>query len=308
VVNVTTNTLTSTVFGGTQTGKGVGTGFIVRSDGVIVTNYHVVEGAQKITVITPPPDTQSYGARVIGGDATADLAVLKVEAQGLPTVALGTSADLMLGQQVVAMGYALALEGGPTVTTGVVSALGRSVRAVDPNYQPTTGQTGSRVYDNVVQTDAAINPGNSGGPLLSLEGQVVGINTLGSTGAENVGFAIAIDAAKPTIQHAEDHPNAPVAYLGVASQTVDRGLAIQMDLPVDQGAVVMNVSPGGPAEKAGIRSGDVIVEFDGTKITSSEQLGDLIHQHKPGDQVQVVVAGDGGSVTKTVTLGTNPLP
>src|SRR5512141_1889152 len=132
VVNVTTDTIEQSAFG-QGGGRGVGTGFIIRADGIIVTNYHVVEGAQRITVITPDPDAQRYNARVIGGDATADLAVLKIEAQGLPTVPLGKSGDLKLGQQVVAIGYALALQGGPTVTTGIVSALGRSIDVNDPN-------------------------------------------------------------------------------------------------------------------------------------------------------------------------------
>src|SRR5512141_520639 len=132
VVNVTTDTIEQSAFG-QGGGRGVGTGFIIRADGIIVTNYHVVEGAQRITVITPDPDAQRYQARVIGGDATADLAVLKIEAQGLPTVPLGRSGDLKLGEQVVAIGYALALQGGPTVTTGIVSALGRSIDVNDPN-------------------------------------------------------------------------------------------------------------------------------------------------------------------------------
>lgn len=307
VVNVTTDTLTSTPFG-PQSGKGVGTGFIIRADGIVVTNYHVVEGAQKITVITPPPGSRRYDARVIGGDQSADLAVLKIEGQDLPTVTLGNSADLMLGQRVVAMGYALALKGGPSVTTGIVSAMGRVIQAQDPNYQPSTGATGTRTYTNVLQTDAAINPGNSGGPLLDLNGRVVGINTAGSGQAENIGFSIAIDAAKPTIEEAVANPNAPIAYLGVVSQTVNESLALQFGLPVRQGAYVVDVASGGPADDAGIASGDVIVEFDGTKVTGADQLGTLIHQKEPGDSVEVVVARDSGTQTKTATLGTNPLP
>ena len=149
-----------------QKGQAVGTGFIVREDGIIVTNYHVVEGAQRITVTTSGDDPTRYEARVIGGDATADLAVLDVEATGLPTVALGSSEDLELGQQVVAIGYALALEGGPTVTAGIVSALDRTIEVPDPNCDACAG--GRRIYARVIQTDAAINPGNSGGPLLEI--------------------------------------------------------------------------------------------------------------------------------------------
>src|SRR5436309_3239116 len=184
VVNVTTNLFQPNPLGG-ESGRGVGTGFVIRSDGIVVTNFHVVEHAQRITVITPPPDSKRYTGRVIGGDQNADLAVLKIDATGLPTVPLGNSGRLELGERVVALGYALALPGGPTVTSGIVSALGRTIQAQDPNCD--TCKNGVRTYTGVVQTDAAINPGNSGGPLVNLTGQVVGINTAGANQAENIG-------------------------------------------------------------------------------------------------------------------------
>jgi S1-C subfamily serine protease len=184
-------------FGITSSGVGTGTGFIVRSDGVIVTNDHVVEGAQKLTVTMPAPDGRTLDATVITTDQQHDLAVIRVDATGLPTVAIGDSNDLQLGQQVVALGYALALKGGPTVTSGIVSSLDRTIQVQDPN-----APSGSRTYADVLQTDAAINPGNSGGPLIDLSGHVVGIDSAGSSSAENIGFAIAIDAAKPLIQQA----------------------------------------------------------------------------------------------------------
>ncbi len=307
VVNVTTDSFDPTGFGGD--GRGVGTGFVVRADGVIVTNYHVVEGAQRITVITPEPDAERYDARVIGGDPAADLAVLKVEAQDLPTIPLGSSASLKLGEPVVAIGYALALEGGPTVTRGIVSALGRSIRANDPNCDVEVCENGVRTYSDVIQTDAAINPGNSGGPLLNLAGQVVGINSAGAGGAENIGFAIAIDVAKPTIEQAAENPSAPVAFLGVVSQDVTEGLALQFGLPVDRGAYVVDLAPRGPAETAGIRPGDVIVRFGGQEVPGSDRLGELIRERDPGEEVQIEVVGpDGERRTVTVTLGVNPLP
>jgi serine protease Do len=299
VVNVTTDLL--------QRGRGVGTGFIVRSDGIVVTNYHVVEGAQRITVITPSPNSKRYDARVIGGDQTADLAVLKIDATGLPTVPLGDSSKLQLGQRVVALGYALALPGGPTVTTGIVSALGRTISAQDPNCQ--VCKNGERTYSNVIQTDAAINPGNSGGPLVNLAGQVIGVNTAGAGAqAENIGFAIAINATEPTIAGAIANPSAPVAYLGVVTQDVSPSLAFQFGLTVQSGAYVVDVSPGGPAEKAGIKPGDVIVGFDGKAITSSQQLGEEIHSLKSGDQVKVELVTSQGPKTVTATLGVNPIP
>ena len=306
VVNVTTDLVQSSPFGD-QSGQGVGTGFIIRSDGIVVTNYHVVERAQRITVITPSPDVQRFDARVIGGDETADLAVLKIDATGLPTVPLGDSAKLDLGQPVVAIGYALALKGGPTVTSGIVSALGRSIQASDPNCGAC--QNGARTYSNVIQTDAAINPGNSGGPLVNLAGEVVGINTAGNSSAENIGFAIEIGAALPTISAAESDPTAPVAYLGVSTQDVTQSLAFQFNLPVSSGAYVVGLSPDGPAQSSGVSAGDVIVSFDGEQVTSSQRLGELIRAHKPGDGVPVVVVNaQGGRRILDVTLGVNPLP
>jgi serine protease Do len=305
VVNVTTDLFQASPFG--QPGRGVGTGFVIRSDGLIVTNFHVVEHAQDITVITPPPDSKRYSARVIGGDQTADLAVLKIDAKDLPTLALGDSGRLQLGEHVVALGYALALPGGPTVTSGIVSALGRSIQAQDPNCD--TCKNGVRTYNGVVQTDAAINPGNSGGPLVDLAGQVIGINTAGANQAENIGFAIAIDTAKPIVQEAANNPSAPVAYLGVATQDVSPSLAMQFNLPVQAGALVVSVVSGGPADKAGVKQGDVIVSFDGKSVTSSDQLGTLIRSHRPGDRVPLTLIGAGGRRrTVTVTLGVNPLP
>ena len=184
-------------FGITSSGEATGTGFLVRADGVIVTNQHVIEGAQDITVTLPEPDGRTLDASVIATDATHDLAVLDIDATGLPTVPLGDSNDLQLGQQVVALGYALGLKGGPTVTSGIVSSLDRTIEVQDPN-----AASGTRSYADVLQTDAAINPGNSGGPLIDLSGRVVGIDSAGSSSAENIGFAIAIDAAKPLIQEA----------------------------------------------------------------------------------------------------------
>jgi S1-C subfamily serine protease len=308
VVNVTTNLVENNGFA-LQPGRGVGTGFVIRSDGVIVTNYHVVEGAQRITVITQAPSAHRYSARVIGGDPSADLAVLKISAQALPTVALGDSSKLLLGQRVVAIGYALALPGGPTVTSGIVSALGRTIQVQDPNCA--TCKNGQRTYTNVIQTDAAINPGNSGGPLVNLAGQVVAINAAGAGAAnvENIGFAISIDTAKPIVESAVAHPRGPVAFVGVTNQDVTPSLAFQFNLPVKHGAYVDAVAPGGPAEKAGITSGDVIVAFDGHPVASSDQLGTLIHAHRPGDRATVtVVEPDGRRRTFTITLGVNPLP
>jgi S1-C subfamily serine protease len=307
VVNVTSRTVTvDTIGGGAQVGKGVGTGFVIRSDGIIVTNFHVVEGALNLKVTLPPPDGRVFPARVIGGDSEHDLAVLKVNATGLSTVPLGDSGKVALGERVVALGYALALPGGPTVTSGIISALQRTVQAQDPSA-PNGGLT--RIYQDVIQTDAAINPGNSGGPLVDLAGNVIGINTAGNESAQNIGFAIAIDAAKAIIDQAVAHPSAPEAYLGVSTETVDAGLAAQLGLLVDHGALVLAVAPGGPAAKTSMTQGDVIVSFDGKAVNTSDQLGTLISKHRPGDVVTVgVVDVSGNRSTATATLGVRPLP
>lgn len=302
VVNVTSDVVTTTG----QSGQGVGTGFIVRSDGVIVTNCHVVEGATKITVFTSATDPVKYDARVIGGDCEHDLAVLKVDGKNMPTLSLGNSSDLQLGQSVVAIGYALALEGGPTVTTGIVSSLNRVVQVQDPNCE--VCQNGSRTYTDVIQTDAAINHGNSGGPLLNLQGQVVGINSAGADSAQNIGFAISIDSAKDVIQQAIDNPLQATGYMGVSTQTVNTAMAYQLGLQVQQGAYIIATTPNGPADKAGIQSGDVIVSVDGKTVASAEDLGTILAGLKPGDQVPVVVDRNGQQQTLDVTLDARPMP
>jgi putative serine protease PepD len=277
-------------------GQGEGTGFIVRSDGIVVTNFHVVEGATTVTVLTSDDDPVEYDARVIGGDIQDDLAVLEIEAKGLPTVPLGRSADLQLGQPVVAIGYALGLAGGPSVTTGIVSSLTRRITVEDANCAECEG--GERVYTDVIQTDAAINPGNSGGPLVDLAGRVVGINTAGAGSAENIGFAIQIDAAKPVIEQAEDNPSPPIAFMGVEFDFAS------LD---GDGVLIAGVVEGGPADAAGVLAGDVVVLFDGQLVSSAEQLRELIRSHAPGDQVEVgLVRADGSEEVVTLVLDLNP--
>ena len=303
VVNVTSDVVTSAG----QAGQGVGTGFIVRSDGVIVTNCHVVEGATKITVFTSTDKPDQYDARVIGGDCEHDLAVLKIEGKNLPTLQLGNSKDLQLGQSVVAIGYALALEGGPTVTTGIVSSLDRVVQVQDPNCDVCQNQ--ARTYSNVIQTDAAINHGNSGGPLLNLQGQVVGINSAGADSAQNIGFAIAIDAAKDAIRQAMTDPLGASPYLGVTTKSVTPDAAFQLGLTVDSGAYVLATTADGPARGAGVLEGDVIVSIGGTPVAGADDVGTILAGLSVGQSVDVgVVRTDGTSATLHVTLGTRPLP
>jgi serine protease Do len=307
VVNVTTDVYQASATGAPEEGQGIGTGFIVRANGVVVTNCHVVQGASRITVFTSEDEPMRYDARVIGGDCEHDLAVLKVDAEGLPTIRFGASADLRLGQQVVAIGYALALEGGPSVTAGIVSSLDRTIRVQDPRC--TVCSNGVRTYSEVIQTDAAINHGNSGGPLVDMAGRVVGINSAGSDNAENIGFAIAIDSVQPAIASAISDPLRATAYLGISTRSVTADLAFQMDLPVESGALVLATLANGPAAEAGMREGDVIVDIDGEAIEVAEDLGRVLDGLAPGDEVDVrVVRSDGEERTHRVTLGTKPLP
>jgi serine protease Do len=310
VVNVTTNVVQQDPFGGAQVGKGVGTGFIVRQDGILITNYHVVEGGLQIRVRfndTAPEALRGkvFGAKVIGGDNARDIAVLQLQGisqyEPLPTVPLGDSSQIVVGERVIAIGYALALPGGPTVTSGILSSDARTVQVQDSN-----APQGSRTYEDALQTDAAINPGNSGGPLIDLNGNVIGINTAGSNDAQNIGFAIAINSVKSVATDAIDHPAGDVAYLGVSTEPVS---AVPFGAPVDHGAVVVALAPAGPAAKADIQVGDIITTFDGKRVSSPSDLGTDIRALHPGDQVSVqVVHQDGGTKTVNVTLGTNPLP
>lgn len=278
-----------------------GTGFVIRPGGVVVTNYHVVERAIAIEVVTN--DGQRLEARAIGGDSAADLAVLKVDAEGMPSVPLGDSDQLSLGQDVVALGFALGLEGGPSVTTGIVSGLGRTIDAGGQGVDP-------RTYEDVIQTDAAINPGNSGGPLVDLRGRVVGINTagVGAGAAENIGFAIAINRARPVIDHAIDDPEGRAPLLGVSTEPVTPTLTAQFGLTVDSGALVQALPEGGPADEAGIELGDVIVAVAGNEVIDNDSLQERLLEHEPNETVEVTVVRGSETLTLEVTLGIRPLP
>ncbi|MFZ4516395.1 MAG: S1C family serine protease [Acidimicrobiia bacterium] len=283
--------------GGTMSQSGgAGTGFVVSSDGYIVTNNHVIADAGgKISVAFADGKTRS--ATVIGADPTNDLAVIKVDATGLPVSTLGNSKDLKVGDDVVAIGNALALDGGPSVTRGIVSALGRSIST----------NTGSTLSD-LIQTDAAINPGNSGGPLVNAEGNVIGINTaaIDPAAGQNIGFAIPIDAAKPIIEELKQGKDRRPGFLGVRAQTLTPAIANQLGSSLTTGAVVQSVTVDSPAEKAGLQRSDIITEVDGKAIKTREELTTMISSKRPGDKVTIAFERSGKKQTASATLTVRP--
>jgi S1-C subfamily serine protease len=276
--------------------QGAGTGMVISSDGDVLTNAHVVAGATAIQVRMI--DGKTHPATLLGSDPSADVAVVKVQGvSNLPTVKLGRSADLRVGDDVVAIGNALALPGGPTVTAGIVSALDRSIDA--PNES----------LDHLIQTDAAINPGNSGGPLVNSSGEVVGINTAISSDAQNIGFAIAIDTVKPVadqLKKGQGTVRTGGAFLGVASVTVTGDIRQRFGLQASKGALVVSVTPGSPADDAGLRQGDVITAIGGDQVSSSDDVGTAVRKHKAGDKVEVKWQRGSQHQSATVDLGSRP--
>ncbi|MCA1690354.1 MAG: trypsin-like peptidase domain-containing protein, partial [Actinobacteria bacterium] len=299
------------LFPQTQQGEATGSGFVIDKAGTILTNAHVIQGAQKVTVQFE--DQKIVNAQVVGKDLNSDLALLKVSPDGLSLdpLPLGDSKNVQVGDPTIAIGNPFGLD--RTLTTGVVSALQRRIQA--PN--------GFQI-DNVIQTDAPINPGNSGGPLLDATGRVIGINsqieTGGGQGSVGIGFAVPIDTAKQVIPQLEHGGAVARAYLGLSSLTIDGSLD-SLGLPSKHGALVESVTSGSPAEKAGIKAGnisaqvnggpielggDIVVAVDGKKVTSSEDLGSLIGNHKPGDTVALDVLRDGKHKTLAVKLASRP--
>ncbi|RPI44261.1 MAG: Do family serine endopeptidase, partial [Betaproteobacteria bacterium] len=267
---------------------GQGSGFIVSPDGVILTNAHVVRDAKSVTVKLT--DRREFQAKVLGSDPKTDVAVLKINASNLPTVPLGDAKDLKVGEWVLAIGSPFGFEN--SVTVGVVSAKGRSLP--EDSYVP------------FIQTDVALNPGNSGGPLFNARGEVVGINSqiFSQTGGyQGLSFAIPIDLATKVKDQIVATGKATHARLGVVIQEVNQALADSFKLDKPEGALVSNIEPGGPADKAGLRPGDVIRKLNGQTIVASGDLSTLIGQSKPGEQVSLEVWRQGKREALTATLG-----
>jgi S1-C subfamily serine protease len=268
---------------------GAGTGIIITPDGYILTNNHVVEDAEKITAILR--DGETFEAKIWGTDPLTDLAVIKIEAEALPTATFGSSLNLDIGEWVIATGNALNLPGGPTVTLGIVSALGRSI--TEPN---------GVVLHDLIQTDAAINPGNSGGPLVNLAGEVIGINTAIAGGAENLGFAISAATAVPVKEDLVEHREVIWPWLGIAAETLTPAIASELGLQAKTGVLIAGVYRDYPAHKAGLERNDAIVIVGGEDVTTVEQLQRAIGKHEAGDVVEVSFVRDGESRAAQLTL------
>ena len=280
---------------------GAGSGFFVSSDGMIMTNKHVVSDTQATyTVITN--DGTSYDAQVLARDPVNDLAILKISISNAPHLVFANPADLELGQTVVAIGNSLG-QYQNTVTSGIVSGIGRSITAGD--------QEGSEELEGVIQTDAAINPGNSGGPLLNIIGQVVGINTAVDQQGQLVGFAIPGSDAEQALDSYKKTGKISRPFLGVRYITLTKVLAESEQLPKDYGALLVRgasvtdfaVAPGSPADKAGLRENDIILEVGGTKLDGEHTLSRELRKYRAGDNLSLKVYSEGNEKTVNVTLG-----
>lgn len=275
--------------------EGMGSGVVVRKDGIVLTNHHVVAGAKQLSIVTA--DGRALAAEVVGSDAKTDLAVLRVKEQkhGLEPIALGSSAALRLGEPVLAIGNPFGV--GQTVTQGIVSAKGRA-------------DLGINAYEDFIQTDAAINPGNSGGALVNLRGELVGINTAilsRSGGNVGIGFAIPTDMAQPIMKSLIETGRVDRGWLGVGIQELDQDLASALDLRDSRGVLVSDVEPGSPAQKAGLSRGDVITKVNGQAVATTGQLRNLIAIAGAKQRVTLGILRQGRALSLDVTLGAAPL-
>ena len=290
VVAISSTIQSSNYYGGTSSGSSSGSGFILSEDGYVVTNYHVVEDATAIEVILH--DDTVYSAQLVGQDATNDIAVLKVEATGLPAATLGSSGALSIGDMVAAIGNPLG-ELASTQTIGYVSGINREV---------TTDNT----IISMIQTDAAINPGNSGGPLFNMYGQVIGITTAKYAGdtIEGIGFAIPIDDVLPIISDLVEYGYVTGAYMGVTVQNTDAESASMFGLPT--GAYIVSVEKGGAADRAGIQPKDIVIDLGGHKVSNITDLTRALRNFKAGDTTTVTLIRSGAEMTLNITLDEKP--
>ncbi|MEM3466268.1 MAG: trypsin-like peptidase domain-containing protein [Candidatus Jordarchaeales archaeon] len=289
VVNISTVRLVHAMFYQVVPVRGVGSGTIIDSRGYILTNNHVIRGARKISVTLW--NGEVFEGEVIGSCLLHDIALVKVDRDRLPAAELGDSDKLRVGQKVYAIGNPFGLAGGPTVTSGVISALNRTIEAEE-----------GLLLENLVQTDAAINPGNSGGPLVDVNGKVVAINTAIVPFAQGVGFAIPINIAKKCSEEIIGGKGPSKPWIGIIGLSLTEGVARQYNLPPVEGVLVTRVIEGGPAYRAGIEAGDIILRLDGVRIRSIEDLLREIHKKKIGDKVRLDALKRGGEWSVDVIL------
>ncbi len=292
VVSITTRRIDRDQFNKPVPKAGLGSGVIVDRRGYILTNNHVVEGFDEFKVTLP--DGRTFRGTLVGGDHFTDLALLKIEGKDLRALPLGDSNKLAIGETVIAIGSPLWIEGGPTVTVGVISGKGRSMEEPDEPDQP--------MIHDLLQTDAAINDGNSGGPLLNLKGEVIAINTAIIPSAHGIGFAIPINNAKPVVKALLATGRIVRPTMGVVAVSVSPQLAFTNDLKVEWGALVVRVETGGPADAVGIKPDDVIMAFAGEVVEDLHHFHAMLARRKPGDTVQVTVWRDGDSLTFSPVL------
>ena len=298
VVSILTETKTKSYsfwYGETEsTGAAAGTGIIVSSDGYILTNNHVIDSASKIYVVLDD-GTVYKDVELVGTDPFDDVAFLKIKgAENLPAATLGDSKTITVGEQVIAIGNALG-QYQNTVTSGIISGTGRSLTATDSSYQ------NAETLSDMIQTDAAINSGNSGGPLVNAAGEVIGINTAVSSG-NNIGFAIPISSVKGMLKTILETGEAKCAYAGVSYQNIDATAALENDLASTYGAYVADVLKNSPAEKAGLKKGDIILAVNNIKIGASTSFGTLLGERSVGDTVSLIVLRDGQNLTIDLQL------
>ncbi len=295
VVAINTRIVSYDIFNRPFTQEGAGSGWIIDKNGIIVTNNHVVEGAQNITVTLDDGRTYTADLNKVATDPLADLAIVKIDAQNLPAINIGDSSKLRVGDWAIALGNSLGM--GISATTGIISAQGISLE-VSP------GQT---LY-NLIQTDAAINPGNSGGPLLNMAAEVIGINSakIQEVGVEGMGYAISTEEAIPIIQQLINRGYVIRPYLGVSMYTVDQAVADTYNLAVTSGALITNVIAGSPADKAGIKAGDVITRFNGQEINNIDDLVKGIRAAQIGQTVEINYWRGQVNTTTSATLVESP--
>jgi len=295
VVAINTEYVSYDIFNRPYEQQGAGSGWIIDEDGIIVTNNHVVEGAQSVTVTLA--DGRTFPALTICTDSLSDLAVIKVNASNLPAASVGSSSMLRVGDWVVAIGNSLGL--GISATKGIVSAQNISLSV-------SAGQT----LDDLIQTDAAINPGNSGGPLVNMAGEVIGITSVkvSQVGVEGMGYAISSDSAMPIIEELIQNGYVVRPWLGVVLYTVDEYAVLRYDLAVDEGALITGMAASSPAAEAGMQPGDVITSFDGEAVTSAEGLIQAIHSREIGQEVEIIFWQGDSQFSAIVTLEESPPP